>query len=85
MTPLKTEELKLSDEWEIMNSLHDSFNEIVYVKFIIDTLKDLVERKNIDGISDAVDALESFYPVYCNSYDTSFLKAWNLVIKSLDG
>jgi hypothetical protein len=81
---VKREKRKLMDDWEIMNSLHDSFNEIVYVKFVIDQLNDRLEADDIEGITEAVKALESFYPVYCNSYDKNFAKAWNYFIKPLE-
>lgn len=81
MHPVKTEKLKLTDEWELMNELQDAFNEIVVVKFFIDQLKEQVDAKDIDGISNTINGLEHFYPVYCNYYDKKFLKAWDHFVK----
>ena len=81
INPVKTEMLKLTDEWELMNELQDAFNEIVVVKFFIDQLKEQVDVKDIDGMTNTINALEHFYPVYCNYYDKKFLKAWDHFVK----
>lgn len=77
------QEIKLTDEWELLNNVHDHFNEIVYLKFRIDQLKEQLQSEDLQGISDSINALDSFYPVFCNSYDKAFVKAWDHFIKPL--
>lgn len=67
--------------WEVMNALQESFNEITAFSFMLDKLQEAVDANDTQSIVDITAALNAFYPVYTKDWDDKFKVAWKQIIK----
>ena len=81
--PKKEEEtIDMTDKnWEVMNSLQESFNEITAFSFMLDKLQEAVDANDTESIVDITAALNAYYPVYTSDFDKKFQIAWCQVVK----
>lgn len=71
----------IDKNWEVMNSLQESFNEITAFSFMLDKLQEAVNANDTQSIVDITAALNAFYPVYTKDWDDKFKIAWKQIIK----
>lgn len=71
----------IDKNWEVMNSLQESFNEITAFGFMLDKLQEAVDANDTQSIVDITAALNAFYPVYTKNWDDTFKVAWKQIIK----
>ena len=67
----------MSDDWTRLNDLQDAFNQITTFDFMLKQLQDAVDDQEMDKVVDLSHALNAFYPVFADNWDTKFKEAWD--------
>jgi hypothetical protein len=67
----------MSDDWTRLNDVQEAFNQITTFAFLLEQLQDAVDDQEMDKIVDLTHALNAFYPVFADNWDTAFSKAWD--------
>lgn len=71
---------KISKNWDVMNKLEESFNNVSTLMFMIEELNEAMSKNRMDSARDIVHALNAFLPVYVDNWDRKFKEAWNHVV-----
>ena len=66
--------------WEVMSELETEFNKIVAIEGMVEYIQDGIEKNDSTVISNGVEALKSFLPVFIDGYDKASKRAWNHVV-----
>lgn len=71
----------IDKNWEVLNDVQDSFNQITTFSFLLEQLQEAVDANETQKIVDITAALNAFYAPYCDNFDKKFSKAWDTFIK----
>jgi len=76
-------ETMISKHWDVMNKLEESFSNINCISFMLEELTEAMDNNRVKEAHDIAHALNAFLPVYTDSWDRNFKKAWDQVVKEV--
>ena len=66
----------MSEDWIRLNDLEGAFSQITAFAFMLEQLQEAVDDREMDKVVELTHALNAFYPVFVDNWDTTFMKAW---------